>query len=146
MTAERIPVTKESKVLKSCVIPYDIIYLEKRYFHVVYALLFFYKEGGVNRKEDQADMEEYLYEEYIDDVRLNGKIEHPWRMAFEDNEGGVDDGKVILYAKMWYVHINEKQSLIKGEYSVKVMGYDGKKVLWEVTEYHFSRSQRRMMR
>ena len=28
-------------------------------------------------------------------------------------------------------------NLIKGGYSVEVSGYDGKKVVWEVAEYHF---------
>ena len=51
-------------------------------------------------------------------------------MVFEDNDGGVDDKKALLHANRWDVYINEKQKLIKGGYSVEVVGHDGKKVLW----------------
>ena len=55
----------------------------------------------------------------------------PWRNVFEDNEGGVDE-KALLHAKRWGLYLNEKEKLVKGKYSVEVVGRDKKKVLWEV--------------
>ena len=47
---------------------------------------------------------------------------------------GVDDEKVILHYMGWDVYTNQKISLIKGGYSVKVSGYSGKKVLWVMVD------------
>ena len=59
-------------------------------------------------------------EEEVEDVRLDNERERHWRMFFEDNDGGVDDQKVILHNKMWDVYMNEKEALIKVLYSVEV--------------------------
>ena len=56
--------------------------------------------------------------------------------VFEDNDGGLDDQKVILHNKMWDVYMNYKEALIKGGCSVEVSGSDGYKVLWEVVDDH----------
>ena len=50
----------------------------------------------------------------------------------EDNDGGVDDAKALLHAKRWDIYVNEKEKLVKGGYSVEVVGHDKKKVIWEV--------------
>ena len=41
-------------------------------------------------------------EEEMEDVRLNDKIEHHWRVVFKDNYRGVEDEKVFLHAKRRY--------------------------------------------
>ena len=53
------------------------------------------KEYDVNSNEDQADTDPYLDYQQTEDVRLNYKREHHWRMMFEDNDGGVDNEKLI---------------------------------------------------
>ena len=63
----------------------------------------------------------------------NQKYRH-WRIVFEDNTGGVDDEKEIIYAKKRDVYMTEKLSLPKDGYSVEVPGYYGKKVVWEVVD------------
>ena len=77
-----------------------------------------------------------LDEEHIEDVRLNVERHHLCRMVFEDNDGGVDDKKSILYDKRWDVYIIQKTALIKDGYYVEVSDYDGKKVIWEVVYDH----------
>ena len=72
-------------------------------------------------------MEDDPEEEDIEDVKLDNKREHHWRMFFEDNNGGVDNKKALLHVKRWYVYVNEKEKIIKGGYLVEVVGYDGKK-------------------
>ena len=42
---------------------------------------------------------------------------------------------MILHAKIWYVNMYKKLSLINGGYYVEVYGSDGKKGLWEVADY-----------
>ena len=54
----------------------------------------------------------------MEDVKLDVERERHWRMVFEDNDGGVDDKKALLHAKMWYVYVNEKENIIKGGYLV----------------------------
>ena len=54
---------------------------------------------------------------------------------FEDNEGGVDE-KALLHANRWDLYLNENEKLVKGKYSVEVVGHDKKKVLWEVVGDH----------
>ena len=44
----------------------------------------------------------------MEDVRLDDERERLWRMFFDDNNGGVDDEKMILHNKMWYVYMNKK--------------------------------------
>ena len=42
----------------------------------------------------------------------------------------------MLHAKRWYLYVNEKENIVKGGYSVEVVGHDKKKVIWEVVEDH----------
>ena len=51
-------------------------------------------------------------------MRLEDKRECHWRMFFEDNDGGLDDQKVILNIKRWDVYMNKKEAFIKGGYYV----------------------------
>ena len=37
------------------------------------------------------------------------EIEYHWRMFFKDNEGDMDNEKVITHTKRWDVYMNEKQ-------------------------------------
>ena len=53
-------------------------------------------------------MEDDPDEEDMDDVSSDYERERHWRMVLQDNEGGVDDKKVLLHAKMWDVYVNEK--------------------------------------
>ena len=57
-------------------------------------------------------------------------------MVFEYNDVGVDDAKVLLHAKRWYLYVNEKEELVKCGYLVGVVGHDKKRVIWEVVGYH----------
>ena len=75
-------------------------------------------------------------EEDMEDVRLDDKRERHWRMVLEDNYGGVDNKKALIYANMWYSYINNQKELIKGVYYVEVSGYDGNKFIWEVVDNH----------
>ena len=74
-------------------------------------------------------------EEEKDDINIDGEREHQWRNIFEDNEGGVDE-KALLHAKLWDLYIYEKYKLVKGKYSVEVVGHDKKKLIWEVVGDH----------
>ena len=42
------------------------------------------------------------------------------------------DEKALLHAKRWYLYLNERDKLVKGKYSVEVVGHDKKNVHWEV--------------
>ena len=81
-------------------------------------------------------MENDLDEEEMENVNINEKRERQWRMVFEYNDGGVDDAKVLLHAKMWDLYVNEKENMVKGGYLVEVVYHDNKKVLWEVVHDH----------
>ena len=48
----------------------------------------------------------------------------------------MDDKKALLHDKRWYVSVNSKENIIKGGYLVVVFGSDGKKVIWQVVDYH----------
>ena len=100
-------------------------------------MLQFKKEVGVDSKEEQVDGEDDPDEEEMDDINLDDKRERHWRMVSEDNDGGVDDAKTLLYAKRWDIYVNEKENLVKGGYLVEVVVHDKKKVLWEVVNDHF---------
>ena len=41
------------------------------------------------------------------------------------------DEKALLHAKRWDLYLYEKDKLVKGKYSVEVVGHDKKKVIWE---------------
>ena len=75
------------------------------------------------------EFENDLDEEEMDDVNIDNGRERHWRNIFEDNEGGVDE-KALLHVKRWYLYISDKESLVKGNYLVEVVGHDKKKVLW----------------
>ena len=40
-------------------------------------------------------------------VKLDDERERHWRMASEDNYGGVDDAQALLHAKRWDIYVNE---------------------------------------
>ena len=42
----------------------------------------------------------------MEDVRLDDERERHCRMVFEENGGGLDNKKAVIYAKRWYVCIN----------------------------------------
>ena len=71
-------------------------------------------------------MEDDPDEEGMDDVNLDDERERHWRMVSEDNDGGMDDAKVLLHAKRWDFYVNEKEKLVKGGYSVEFFGHDRK--------------------
>ena len=71
-------------------------------------------------------------EEEVEYVRLYDGRERHWKMFFEDNDGWVDNQKMILNNKRWGVYMNKKEVLIKGGCFVKVSGSNRKKVIWIV--------------
>ena len=77
-------------------------------------------------------MEDEPDEEEMAGVNIDDERERHWRMVLEENEGGVDDKKVLLYTKRWDSYVNDKEQLVKGKYSVEVFGHDKNKVLWEM--------------
>ena len=44
----------------------------------------------------------------MEDVKLYDKRERHWRIDFEENDGGVDDKKLILHDNRQDVYMNEK--------------------------------------
>ena len=52
-------------------IPGETVYLEKGYHHGFYLLPHFKKEGGVNIREDNTDIEEYPDKEEAEDVAVD---------------------------------------------------------------------------
>ena len=117
-------------------IPEDQIELEKGCYRCVYVILQFKMEVRVYIREEQADVEDDPDEEEMDDVNLDDERERHWRMMLEKNGGGVDNAKALLHAKRWDIDVNEKENLVKGGYSVEVVGHEKKKVLWEVVDNH----------
>ena len=98
---DKIPVEEEPSVSTTPEIPEDQVEKEKGYYRCFYDLLQFKKEDGVNSKEEQAELENYHYEEETDDVNIDDDRERRWRNVFKGNEGGVDDKKALLHAKRW---------------------------------------------
>ena len=80
---EKSPVEEEPKVPTITDIPDETVPLEKGYYHGVHEVIYFHKEGGVDRKEEQADVDPDTDEEDMEDVKLDDKMESPWRMVFE---------------------------------------------------------------
>ena len=72
----------------------------------------------------------------MDQVNLDDKRGCHWRMVLKDSDGEVDDEKALLHAKRWDLYVNEKEKLVKGEYSVEVVVHEKKKVLCEVVDNH----------
>ena len=48
----------------------------------------------------------------------------------------MDDKKELLHAKRWDLYVNEKEKLVKGNYSVDAVGHGKKNVLSEVVDDH----------
>ena len=103
---EKTPMNEEAEVPMISVIPDESVNLEKGYYNSVYVMLNFNKEGCVDNKEEQADMDLYPDEEEMEDVKLDDKVERHWRVFFEGNYGGVKNDKEILHAKRWDVYMN----------------------------------------
>ena len=66
-------------------------------------MIHFSKEDGVDIKEEQSDMDPDLYDEDMEDVRLDCKIERYRRKVLEENDGGVGGDKAILHYNRWDV-------------------------------------------
>ena len=60
---DEIPLNKEPEVPTNPDIPEEQVTLEKGYYHGVYVIINFKKEVVVDRREYQADVEEYPDEE-----------------------------------------------------------------------------------
>ena len=69
-------------------------------------MLRFKKEGSLESKEGQADVEDNTYDEDMDDVYLDIERERHWRMVFEENDGEVDDNKALIHDTIWYLYVN----------------------------------------
>ena len=110
--------------------------MEKGNYLCVYLMLRFKKEVGVDIKDDQEDVGGDPDEEEMDDVNLDYDMECHWKMVFEDNYVGVDYAKALLHAKRWDFHVNERENLVKGGYSVECSDHDKKKILWGVVDNH----------
>ena len=54
-------------------------------------------------------MDPHPDEEEVEYLILDNKREHHWRMVFEDNDGGVDNEKVVLHANRWDFYMNEEK-------------------------------------
>ena len=73
------------------------------------------------------DMEDDPDEEEMDDVNIDDEIERHWSMVSEENGRGVYDAKALMHAKRCDLYVNEKENIVKGGYSVEVVGNDNKK-------------------
>ena len=49
--------------------------------------------------------------EDMEDVILDDKRERHWRKFSDNNDGGVDNQKAILHAKMWDLYMSKKEAL-----------------------------------
>ena len=136
MVVEKIPVEEEPEVSTIPEIPEDQVEKDKGYYRCVYVMLQFKNEVGVDRKEEQAYVEDDPDEEDMYDVNLDNEMERHRRMVFEDNNGGVDNAKALLHSNRWDLYVNEKKNLVKGGYSVEVFSHDKKRVIWEVVADH----------
>ena len=116
-------------------IPEDIVEIHKGYCVCVYVILRFKTEDKIDNKEDQMELKIDTDEEEKDVINIDDERERHWRNVFEDNEGGVDE-KALLNAKRWDLYLNKREKLVKGKYSVEVVGHNNKKVLWEVVGGH----------
>ena len=81
MIVDKIPAEEGPKVPTIPDIPEEKVTSEKGYYHSVYVILYFKKEAGVDRKEEQADVEYYPDEENMEDVKLDDERERHWRMV-----------------------------------------------------------------
>ena len=133
---ENIPEGKGPEVFTNSEIPEEQVTLEQGYYRCVYVMTSFNKDVGIESKEEQAYMEDDPDKEEMEYAKLDDEREHQWRMVFEENYGGVDDWRELLHAQRWDVYVNEKEKLIKGEYSVEIDISDRKKVIWEVVDNH----------
>ena len=103
---EKISEKKEPALPKISEIPEEQVEMERGYYCCVYVMLWLKNEVGFDSKEDQADVEDDLDEEDMNDINLDNERERHWRMVFEDNDGGVDDEKELIHAKIWDVYVN----------------------------------------
>ena len=72
----------------------------------------------------------------MENINLDDERECHWGLVFENNDGGVGNATAFLHAKRWDIYVNEKEKLVKGGYSVEIVGHDKKKVLWELVDDH----------
>ena len=62
-------------------------------------MLQFKKVVSVESNEDQAEVEDDINEEDIDNMNLDDEKKRHCRMVSKDNYGGVDDAEALIYAK-----------------------------------------------
>ena len=117
------------------VIPEDKNESHKGYYVSVYVILWFKTEDEIENKEEQMELKIDPDEEEKDEININDERERHWRNVFENNEGGVEE-KALIHAERWDLYLYEKDKLVKGKYSVEVVGHDKKKVIWEVVGDH----------
>ena len=103
---EKIPVEEELEVSTIIRIPEDQVNQETGYYRCVQVIVQFKNDVGVNSKEDQAEVEDDLDEEDMDDVKIQDERERHCSMVFKDIDGGVDDAKALLHAKGWDICVN----------------------------------------
>ena len=72
-------------------------------------MLQFKKEDGVDRKQEQVNIDPDPDEEEMEDMSPDDKIERHWKTVIEENYGGVDDKKFIIHTKRWGVYMNDKK-------------------------------------
>ena len=123
VTAHEILVEEAPKVSTIPEIPEDIVESHKGYYRCVYVLIQLKTENKIDNKEEHTDLDNDPDEYDMDDVNINDERERHWINVFEDNEGGVDE-KALIHAKRWGLYINEKESLVKGKYSVEVVRHE----------------------
>ena len=68
VTVDRIPMTKEAEVITISMKPQEEVDLYKGYYHSVCVLPHFNKEYGVDRNEEQKEMEANPDEENMEDA------------------------------------------------------------------------------
>ena len=93
VTVDSIPATKQYRVPTISTKTEESINLDKIYYHVVYVFLKFNKKGNNDTKEENTEMEANMYQEQMEDVRLDNERQRHWRMVFEYNKGGIDQNK-----------------------------------------------------
>ena len=79
--------TKEAKAPTIYVIP-DEADFEKEYYHIVYVFIYFNREYGFDRNNRQVEMDADPDEYNMEEVRLDNKRDHHWRMVFEEKTEG----------------------------------------------------------
>ena len=94
------------------------------------------KKVRLNSKDDHVGTELYPDREETEDVRLDNKRERHWRMVLRKMMEGWKIREAIIHAKMWYVYMKGRKTLIRDGYYVEVSGSDGKNIIFDVVDDH----------